>query len=258
MDQYYVYMIINNINNKKYIGKHYGKINDSYLGSGDNIKKAIKKYGKENFSKVILYIAENEEDAFNKEKELIALNNATKDPMFYNIHEGGQGGNTWVGMSEEQKEKLRKKFSEMNQGEKNGMYGKHHSPETRKLLSELAYNRDQSSYRSLKFREKMSSITKGEKNGMYGKRHTEESKKKMSENSVGKTAGKKNGMYGKKGDNAINGKRIEMYDENHQLIRTFNAKTAALQFLGLKGHTQLDKAIKEQTLYKGYYWKQKN
>ena len=46
-----------------------------------------------------------------------------------------------------------------------------------------------------------------------------------------------------------------MYDENHQLIRIFNAKTAVLNFLGLKGHTQLDKAIKEGTIYKGYYWK---
>lgn len=49
-----------------------------------------------------------------------------------------------------------------------------------------------------------------------------------------------------------------MYDENNNLIQIFNAKTAVLEFLGLKGHTQLDKAIKENTLYKGYYWKQIN
>ena len=78
----------------------------------------------------------------------------------------------------------------------------------------------------------------------------------MSINSIGKTSGEKNGMYGKKGDKAINGKHIEMYDKDWKLIKTFNAKTAVLQFLNLKGHTQLDKAIKENTLYKGYYWKQ--
>lgn len=99
----------------------------------------------------------------------------------------------------------------------------------------------------------MSKAVSGEKNGMYGKHHTEESKRKMSINSIGKTSGEKNGMYGKKGDKAINGKKVAMYDENHQLIRIFNAKTAVLNFLGLKGHTQLDKAIKEGTLYKGYY-----
>ena len=102
----------------------------------------------------------------------------------------------------------------------------------------------------------MSELATGSNNGMYGKKHSEESKRKMSENSKGKTSGEKNGMYGKSGNNAINGKRIEMYDENHNLIQTFKAKTAVLQFLGLKGHTQLDKAIKNETLYKGYYWKQ--
>ena len=83
---------------------------------------------------------------------------------------------------------------------------------------------------------------------------SEESKLKMSINSKGKVSGTKNGMYGKKGDNAINGKKIAMYDKDHNLIKVFNAKTAVLNFLGLKGHTQLDKAIKEKTLYKEYYW----
>ena len=60
---HYVYQITNLINNKKYIGKHSGELNDSYLGSGENIKNAIKKYGKENFRKDILYIAQTEEEA---------------------------------------------------------------------------------------------------------------------------------------------------------------------------------------------------
>ena len=63
---------------------------------------------------------------------------------------------------------------------------------------------------------------------MYGKKHTKESKQKMSINSKGKTSGEKNGMYGKSGDKAINGKKIEMYDENYNLIKIFNAKTAVL------------------------------
>lgn len=49
-------------------------------------------------------------------------------------------------------------------------------------------------------------------------------------------------------------KKIYMYDENNNLIRVFNAKTAALDFLGLKGHVGLNKAIKEHTMYKGYFW----
>ena len=83
----------------------------------------------------------------------------------------------------------------------------------------------------------MSKLTSGENNGMYGKHHTIESKQKMSINSIGKTLGNKNGMYGKKGNKAINGKKIAMYDKNNNLIQIFNAKTAVLEFLGLKGHT---------------------
>lgn len=105
------------------------------------------------------------------------------------------------------------------------------------------------------YKKNMSIATSGKKNGMYGKHHTKESKKKMSENSKGKTAGEKNGMYGKSKDKALNGKKIAMYDENMNLIRIFNAKTAVLEFLQMKGHIGLDKAIKEKTLYKGYYWK---
>ena len=46
-------MTINLINNKKYIGID-SKNNPNYFGSGKIIKKAIEKYGKENFKKIIL------------------------------------------------------------------------------------------------------------------------------------------------------------------------------------------------------------
>lgn len=132
------------------------------------------------------------------------------------------------------------------------MYGKHHSEETKKKIRE---NRDTSYMTTPEYREKMSMATSGNKNGMYGKHHTLESRQKMSINSKGKTSGEKNGMYGKSGNKALNGKKIAMYDANMNLLQIFNAKTAVLQFLGLKGHTNLDKAIKNGTIYKGYFWK---
>lgn len=241
----------------KYIGKHYGELDDTYLGSGKLLKQDILKYGKDNFTKSILHISNDDLENSEKEKQFIALYNAVSNPLFYNIHEGGSGGNTTAGYSPEEKEDLRRKLSEINRGKNNGMYGKHHTEQTKAFLSYWAeFERDNSHYKTDEFRQKMSKLTSGINNGMYGKKHTEESKQKMSINSKGKTAGNKNGMYGKSGNNALNGKRIEMYDENWNLIQTFNAKTAVLQFLGMKGHTQLDKAIKNQTLYKGYYWKQ--
>ena len=257
MKQHYIYLTTNNVNGMKYIGKHYGELNDSYLGSGKELKKEIAKYGKDCFTKSILFVSKDDLENSEKEKQFIALYNAVSNPLFYNIHEGGCGGNTTAGYTPEEKEALRRKLSEVNRGKNNGMYGKHHSEETKAFLSYWAeFERDNFPYRTEEFRQKMSERTKDSNNGMYGKKHTEESKQKMSVNSKGKTAGEKNGMYGKSGNQALNGKRIEMYDENWNLVQTFNAKTAVLQFLGMKGHTQLDKAIKNQTLYKGYYWKQ--
>ena len=51
--KWYIYKITNNINGKTYIGQHLDR-GDDYWGSGTNIKRAIAKYGKENFTKEIL------------------------------------------------------------------------------------------------------------------------------------------------------------------------------------------------------------
>ena len=56
---YCVYMIRNKINNKMYIGQHRyydeNNIMGYYYGSGTIIKEAVKKYGKDNFERIVLY-----------------------------------------------------------------------------------------------------------------------------------------------------------------------------------------------------------
>ena len=104
----------------------------------------------------------------------------------------------------------------------------------------------------------MSEVTSGENNPMYGRKHTETSKEKMSKNSKGKTSGNKNGMYGKKGDNAINGRKVNMLDDYGNIIKTFNTKQQVLDYLDILGHTGLNRAIKTKKKYKGYYWEQLN
>ena len=74
----FVYETINNINGMKYIGKCiYGRINNwqSYLGSGTYLKRAISKYGKENFKKKILQDAFSDEELNSLEEKYIIEKN---------------------------------------------------------------------------------------------------------------------------------------------------------------------------------------
>lgn len=88
---YTVYKITNNINGKVYIGAHKTEeLNDGYLSSSDVVAYAIKKYGKESFTKEIIYFANSEEDMFNKEAELVNEDFVTRKDT-YNIKCGGKG-----------------------------------------------------------------------------------------------------------------------------------------------------------------------
>lgn len=86
-----VYIVTNRINGKKYIGKEV-RDSPSYLGSGVLLKKAIRKYGKDNFDKKVLYRALDKKELCEKEKYFIELFNANNSDMFYNISPGGEGG----------------------------------------------------------------------------------------------------------------------------------------------------------------------
>lgn len=87
----YIYKIINTINGKWYIGKHNGK-DPNYLGSGKLLKQAIKKYGKDSFTKKILETCLTEEELNLKEQHWITITSATNNPMSYNLANGGEGG----------------------------------------------------------------------------------------------------------------------------------------------------------------------
>ena len=87
----YVYKTTNLINNKIYIGQHKSSyINNHYLGSGKNIKKAINKYGKEYFTQTILCECNSKEELDNKEIYYIDLYNSRNPEIGYNITQGGQ------------------------------------------------------------------------------------------------------------------------------------------------------------------------
>ena len=99
----FIYITTNNINGKKYIGqKVYSNNWKNYLGSGIHLKRAIKKYGKKNFTREIIDEAEDKKQLDEKEKYWISYYNAVNSDKFYNIAEGGDGGNTRLGYTEEE------------------------------------------------------------------------------------------------------------------------------------------------------------
>ncbi len=85
-----VYIIENLLNGDRYIGQTVktGKSYDDYYGSGLYIKRAVKKYGKENFNKSILCICNSKDQLNRMERLYIKLLKPE-----YNIAEGGKGGN---------------------------------------------------------------------------------------------------------------------------------------------------------------------
>ena len=92
MRKYLVYKTTNNINGSVYVGVHSTeKLNDGYMGSGDLIIKAMRKYGKENFTREILLEAANEEEMYAAEVAIVDKA-FVKRKDTYNIAIGGQGG----------------------------------------------------------------------------------------------------------------------------------------------------------------------
>lgn len=117
---YTIYMHINKINDKKYIGitktdvsKRWGNNGSGYRDAKQSIfYRAIQKYGWDNFEHIILYKNLTQNEACNIEVQLIKKYKTQDRNLGYNIQPGGQLGNSGIIFSEEH----RKKLSEAHKG----------------------------------------------------------------------------------------------------------------------------------------------
>ena len=146
----FIYITTNLVNGKKYIGQKKFKTvrNDwqVYFGSGEIFKKALNKYGKENFQRDIVAIAYSKEELDKLEIEFIKAHNAVESGDYYNIADGGHSGNNFAGKSKEEmniiflKMKETRKYYKHSEKTKNKISQSHigivPSNETRKKLSE--------------------------------------------------------------------------------------------------------------------------
>lgn len=112
----YVYLITNKINGHKYVGMRASNVFDeNYWGSGILITKAIKKYGKENFTREILHWCNTPDELIMTEVAELKKRNAAKSDEYYNIIDDS---------------------TPILFGSKNGFYGKNHTDSTKKIISE--------------------------------------------------------------------------------------------------------------------------
>lgn len=218
MDKFSIYKITNIINNKVYIGKttrpsflerihqHIIGAKAIMCGKNDNpthLQKAINKYGVNNFKFEKLCSCKTEETLNILETAFIKKYKSYISNFGYNKTMGGDGNKHTV----ETIEKVT--------GENNPFYGKHHTEETKQLMSQIWEERlADSNYihpaKGRKFKEESKEKfkqTELERYGGYhwkGRKHKEETKQAISESS-------KNRIL-------INNGIIEKYIKNYQPI----------------------------------------
>lgn len=168
----YIYLITNKIDGRIYIGQHQtDDLYDGYMGSGLHIKRAIKKYGKENFTKEYLGFCDTQEKLDFLEKFYIKKYKACDLTIGYNIAPGGTAGKTYERTPEsiaKYKRTIKERYNNFS-GENNPMFHYQWTDEQREKMS-LAQK----------------GLQVGEKNGMYGHKHSEEAKRRVSEANKGR------------------------------------------------------------------------
>lgn len=240
INNYIVYTHISP-NNKRYIGLTSQSPNRRWRNGkaykeNKHFSNSINKYGWDNFQHIIIAKGLTEEEAKWLEIELIREWNTT-DPKFgYNCTNGGEGRSGYK-PSEEWKRYMSEVMTGKLVGEKNPMYGKHHTLESK---------------------QKMSNSRKGKQYAL-GMHHTEETKKKLSKKMSGKnnpmygkgylTSGENNGMYNvhRYGKDNPNAKKIKCLETN----QVFDTQKEAYESVN-GTNAGIWNAIKNNKKYKGY------
>ena len=255
-----IYMYVNKVNGKKYIGKakDFNKRHKRHLKGKLIIDKALRKYGEENFEIVILEENVETDSQLNElEKSYIKkYDSYRKNGKGYNVADGGTGGDTLKGMTDEQRQDHARKISETTKGRvfteehrkhlSEAGVGKVHgkaNEETKQKMSNAHKKRWENTTEEEK--QKFIEQRSGEKNPMYGKHHTEEWKREKSR--------KVKEHHEKYGHPSV--KRVVQCDKNNNAIKVWDSMKQVEDELKIH-HSAISQCCKgKRKTAGGYKWK---
>lgn len=235
--EYTVYRHTNMANGKVYIGITSTDITRRSGSNGKNYKKntlfyrAIQKYGWDAFSHEVLFSGLSLEDAAKHEVDLIDVYHSN-DPRFgYNISTGGEGGNSGVSCSEEERERRRKLMTGENNpcygryGENHPAFGRKHSDESKLAVSAA----------------------------LSGRTFSDETLKRMSDarKSMGSWVGVDNPMSGKTYGDAPHARKIVCVETGEM----FDSVKRAAEFANVFATSIVATCKGRQKTCGGYHWK---
>ena len=216
-----VYLTTNLINGKKYVGKD-ARNQQWYLGSGKYLKAAIKKYGKENFTKEILEECQSIEELNLAEIKWLKKLKCKDSPNFYNATDTLTPSRHGRKLSEEHK----KKISESNKGKKLTEKQKLHLSNIRKGVKKGPQTE--------KTRKKISKA-------LTGRKISDESKVKMSRRKLNKP------QY----HNRVQIIQIDPHSKDE--VRVYDKLTDINEY-GFNARSLSNSFKKGRNLYKGFIW----
>lgn len=217
---YYVYLILNKVNGKTYVGQRKSSKewnNDSYMGSGKLLKLAKKKYGIKNFEKFLIQHCCSKEETDKAEKFWIA-EYRSRGKAEYNIADGGCCSPSFKGKHHSEESKAKCRASVLKTYELNN---------TRQKLSEMRRSVPKSKEHKAAIGRALRGKTLGEEHRQHckeaqqkyfethegtfkGKHHSEESKEKNRLAHLGKPSWNKGKKLGSNGTHWYNNGKINV------------------------------------------------